>query len=44
VVGDLLDLDSMHRAIAGLRNDVLRHVGFGYLPGRDGQSGGGGEA
>jgi hypothetical protein len=27
-----------------LRDDVLRHVGFGCLPGRDGQYGGGGEA
>jgi uncharacterized protein YbjT (DUF2867 family) len=28
VVGNLLDLDSMHRVIAGARGDVLRHVGF----------------
>jgi len=27
-----------------LRDHVLRHVGFGCLPGRDGQYGGGGEA
>ena len=44
VVGDLLDLDSMHRCDCRLRDDVLRHVGFGYLPGCDGQCGGGGEA
>src|SRR4030095_11697125 len=28
----------------GVRDDVLRHVGFGCLSGRDGQCGGGGEA
>ena len=44
VVGNLLDLDSMHRAIAGCETMVLRHVGFGCLSGRDGQCGGGGEA
>ena len=44
VVGNLLDLDSMHRAIAGCRDDVLWHVGFGCLSSRDGQYGGSGEA
>ncbi len=39
VVGNLLDLDSMHRVIAGCETMYFRHVGFGYLPGRDGQRG-----
>ena len=44
VVGNLLDLDSMHQSDCRLRDDVLRPVGFGYLFGRDGQCRGGGEA
>ena len=44
VVGDLLDLDSMHRAITACQTMYLRHVGFGYLPGSYGQCGSGGEA
>jgi hypothetical protein len=39
MVGDLLDLKSMHGVIAGC-DDVFRHVGFGCLYGRDRQRGG----
>ena len=44
VVGDLLDLDSMHRAIAGCDTMYFGMSSLGYLSGRDGQYGGGGEA
>jgi len=44
VVGSLLDLDSMHRAIAGCEDDVLQHVGLGYLFGCNRQRSGGGKA
>ena len=36
VVGNLLDLDSMHRAIDRHRDHVLWPVGFGYISSRDG--------
>jgi hypothetical protein len=31
VMGDLLDLASMHRVIAGCETMYFKHVGFGYL-------------
>ena len=44
VVGDLLDLDSMHRAIAGCETMYFGMSVSDYLSGRDRQCGGGGKA
>ena len=44
VVGDLLDLDSMHRVIAGCETMYFGMSVSDDLSGRDGQCGGGGEA
>ena len=45
VVGNLLDLDSMHRVIAGCETMYFgMSVSDAYLSSRDGQCGGGGEA
>jgi hypothetical protein len=44
VVGDLLDLDSMHRAIAGCDTMYFGMSVSGHLPGCDRQRGSGGEA
>src|SRR5260370_3119705 len=44
VVGNLLGSRFDAQSDCRLRDDVLRHVGFGCLSGRDGQCGGGGEA
>ena len=44
VLGDLLDLNTMHRVIDGIETMYFGMVRFGRLPGRDGQCGGSGEA